>query len=340
MKTWKPFVLASSLLAFFAVGGGLLVGSLPTLRAAQESGKSPRASLQIARHPPRVSFLAVEPGRSSDDSIENYQRYLTTQGTLIKSRLVLDAALQDRGVSQLPSIKSRPDPIAWLQQNLEVTNLKDTEILQVSLAPGFGASGSDQAAIINAVVRAYINEVANVDVKRRTDRYNQLRKIKEQYAEILHERRETLRKRSTSSGRGESLTALAKDALPRLYHDLRTQRVKLRLERAEAETLLARRKEVPGSATDPVRSKEIAQIEDRLAVLSAGQKVLDEELEQASNEMRGAADQSLDLKAMIDEIAQVEDASRMIGAEVEALNVELEAPARIRLIEDAVSPRP
>ena len=170
-----------------------------------------------------------------------------------------------------------------------------------------------------------MDEVVNVDAKIRTDRHDRLKKIKQNYAENLKERRENLRKLSSSVGRGEPLAGLEKDVLPRLYHDLRTQRVKLRIERAEAETILARRKGAPGAGNDPVR-KEIAQIEDRLAVLSAGQKVLDEELERVSHEIHGAGDRDLDLESVKDDIAQMEDSSRKVSAEVEALNVELQAP--------------
>src|SRR5207245_88924 len=123
--------------------------------------------------------------RSRGDGIEDYLRFLQTQSAWIRSRLVLNAALHQREVSQLPSIKNRTDPIAWLQQNLEVINLKDTEFLQISLAAGSGSSGKDQAAIINAVVRAYMEEVANVDIKRRADRHAMLKKLKQKYAEIL-----------------------------------------------------------------------------------------------------------------------------------------------------------
>jgi polysaccharide biosynthesis transport protein len=252
MKTRKPFVPVSAFLALVAVGGGLLVWSLPTLRADQQSGKSPRALLQIATRPPQVLFSTFEQGRSSGDSIEDYRRYVTTQIGLIKSQPVLNAAQQDSGVSQLPSIKDRTDRIAWLKQNLEVTNLKDTEILQISLASGSGASGSDQAAIINAVVRAYMNEVANVDISNRADRHKQLKEVNKKYEVMLRERRAVLRKLSSSVGRGGPLQGLARDVLPRLYRDLRTQQVKLRLERAETETLLARRKGIAGPR--PIRS--------------------------------------------------------------------------------------
>ena len=127
-----------------------------------------------------------------------------------------------------------------------MTNPKDTEILQVSLASGSGLSGEDQATIINAIVRTYMDEVVNVELGSGSDRHEQLKKIKEAYAELLKKKRESLRKLSESPGPAGSMTDPEKDAWPRLYQDLRSQRVKLRLERAEAETLLERRKKSEG----------------------------------------------------------------------------------------------
>lgn len=44
---------------------------------------------------------------------------------------------------------------------LEVSRLKDSELLRISLAPASGASGKEQAAIINAVARSSVDEVVN-----------------------------------------------------------------------------------------------------------------------------------------------------------------------------------
>ena len=60
----------------------------------------------------------------------------------------------------------------------------------------------------------------------------------------------------------------------RLKQDLRSLQVKLRIDQAGAEALLARRKNPEGAATDQSR-KEIAQIEDQLAVLSAQRKAVE-----------------------------------------------------------------
>src|SRR5262249_25213927 len=156
MRTRKRLVLVSCLLAFTAIGGGLAVGNLPARGAAQESAKRPRALVQIARQPPKILAAEVE---NADD----YARYLKTQASLIKSRLVLTAAFRSPEVQRLPAIKSRTDPLAWLEQNLEVTNLPDTELLQVAMMASSGASGTDQASLINTVVRAYMDEVVHRD---------------------------------------------------------------------------------------------------------------------------------------------------------------------------------
>jgi hypothetical protein len=90
--------------------------------------------------------------------------------------------------------------------------------------------------------------------------------------------------------------------------------------------------------------KEIAQLEDRLAVLISQEKVLDEELERMTLHLRrddlSSVRNTLDLDALKDEIAQVEDKARLVAQEVEALSIELRAPSRIRLVEQAVVPIP
>jgi hypothetical protein len=340
MKLRTPIAFLSFLVAVVALAGGLAVWGPPALRAAQEAGKRPHATLQITVHPPRILFSTAD-GEPSSGGIGEYERYMNTQRALIQSQLILDAALAQPAIRELPSIKNRPDAVAWLQQVLEVRHAKDNEILQLSMAASSGASSDDQAAIINAVVRAYMDEVVNVETRRRADRHAKLKKIKDNYAQALRERQDTLRKLSEQVGTDEPVAGVRKDVLSRLYYDLRSQRVQLKLERAEAETLLGRRQKTertaPGSA-----SKEIEQIEDRLAILGAREAVIAEELKQMDREIQttlSIASQALDLASLHDEISQLRDAAQKVGAEIEKLNIELEAPPRVRLVESAVPTR-
>jgi hypothetical protein len=120
-------------------------------------------------------------------------------------------------------------------------------------------------------------------------------------------------------------------------YDLLKQRVQLGLDQAEAQTLLERRKQAANNATEQVR-KEIDGIQERLAVLAARRKALDDELDGIRGELRRHTTNSLEAESAKEEVAQIEEAQRKVGAEVEALGVDLNAPTRIRLIENASPP--
>lgn len=336
MRTRRPFVLVSSLLAAIAGGGGLFNGNLRSLGADQEPRERPHALIQVVRHAPRILSPTVE---APSDSTRDLQ----TQAALIKSRRVLQAALRDPKLRQAASIKSQTNPTTWLRRFVDVTNPKDTGILQIALAPGSGASDADQAAIVNAVKQAYFDEVVNADARLRAERHTMLKTIYDRYKENLGQRREVLHKLSWAVGRDEVLRIAQKEALPRLYRDLRAERMKLRLERAEAETLLARRKKGEGATTDRVR-QEMARLEDRLAIVAAREKALDEELKRMTRELRedesDTVRNTLELKELQEEIGHMEAAARQIAAEMEKFQIEFAAPPRIRVIEDADASAP
>ena len=105
----------------------------------------------------------------------------------------MNAALQHGGISKLPLLKSQADPIDWLVKNLEVNRLGESEIVEVSLPPRTGFSGKEQATIINAVVGAYIEEVADKDRKQMLQRQETLKKLSKTYSEMMKTRRETIR---------------------------------------------------------------------------------------------------------------------------------------------------
>jgi hypothetical protein len=330
MRIRNSIAIVATVLVLLAVWAGLSGVNPPILRAAQGAGKSPRARLWVLEHPPRVLFDTAERPQL------NYVRYLKTQATLIKSDLVLTKALADPRVSRLPSVQGRTDAVAWIQESLEIINPNDTEVIEIAMAPGPGPSDADQAAIVNAVAKAYMDEVVNIELRRRTEWLDRLKRIKEKYSELLLQRREALRRSADSDGRGGRLTGREKEAWPPLYRDLQAQQIKLRMERAEVEVLLERRKKDGGPTTDAGR-KEAAQLEDRLAVLAAGQKVIDEELERLTEDVRRAAARALDQRSEQVEIDQIEQAYQKVAAEVEALAVEIEAPPRVRLIDMATA---
>ena len=83
-----------------------------------------------------------------------------TQAALIRSNFVLNAALRKPGIAQLPSIRDRRDPVAWLRDQLTVGFPGDSEILQITLS---GDDPSQIVKLLNAVKDAYMEEVVAVE---------------------------------------------------------------------------------------------------------------------------------------------------------------------------------
>jgi hypothetical protein len=322
VRIWSRFSLVSFTLALIVAIAGCVVWKSFFSKYRAE------ATLQVAAQMPRVLFRTDESDRGVDDSQSEYRRYQATQLTLIKSKFVLNAALQYEGVSKFRMVREQYDPIGWLEHALEVEFLGNSEVLEIALT---GDNPVEIAGLVNAVKKAYMDEVVNLDARRRADRLARLKKLKQTYEDMLRERRETVRKLSVRIG-GRDDERTSDPVFSSQVQIFVTKSIQLGLDRAEAETLLERRKKSAGADTEQGR-KEIVQLEDRLAIATAREKDLNGKRDQFQSVS------TLDLEPLREEIAVMEDTHHKIAAEVEALNVELDAPARIRTIQDAVPPK-
>src|SRR5271157_5727592 len=79
-------------------------------------------------------------------------------------------------------------------------------------------------------------------------------------------------------------------------------------------------------------------LEQQLAVATELEASLQEEIKNFSQMDQVLTDNTLDLQDNKDELKLIEDASSKIASEVEKLDIELQAPPRISLIEDAIPP--
>ena len=247
-----------------------------------------------------------------------------------------EAALRDADVSPLPAVKKQTDPAAWLQRNLEATHLQNTEVIQVSMAGQSGADTKDQAAIINAVVKAYVDDVVNVDRKRRADRHVMITNLTHKYRDMIDERREQARKLSESAASVDQFGVPDQKRSSHLYESVVERRLALKLDRAQTETLLRRKPKDPLRKSEQVR-KEIAQLEEHLAVLTAQEAVLVETLEDVMRTNRRGGLNRLELDDAMAEITQMEDTYRKVDAEAAAISLELEGPPRVRVLDGAAA---
>jgi len=408
---------------WLAVGLGVLAAAVVGGVAwfvVPESEYTARAVLHVAAEPPQILFKTLETENAGRDE---YGRYQKTQVAWVKSRFVIKTALQEPGVDKLSIIRKRDDPIHWLQNNLSVGFKSGSELLEIGLS---GDYPEELASLVNTIKAVYIDEVVNREHKRRLERFDRLKTLKEQYAETLKTKRQNLRKLAESAGSNDRETLALKQqfalehqaAIQKELLEVQSERRKveaeleamgqdvdadpeaepqiteaeiwmaieadpsvaqLRGQLAEAEAewkravehlkrvsrnyrtdpslrryhnavehaqqaLAERRRELrplviqrlrqsdrPRSRADEVRQQRV--------MLQDLESRLESELEQFKEGTRELNVNTLDLQAVQDEIEQIESTADTIAKEVEALNVELQAPKRVTTLEDAVAPR-
>ena len=77
---------------------------------------------------------------------------------VIKSQMVLNAALRQPQVGRLDEVRKAADPVAWLEKEIRIDFPNGREILRLSI------DSDDREAcktLVTAVTAAYLEEVAN-----------------------------------------------------------------------------------------------------------------------------------------------------------------------------------
>ncbi len=100
----------------------------------------------------------------------NFNTYKQTQMRKVTGQYVLNAALRDPEISNLPTLKEKDHPTDWLEKNLRVTS-PASEFFRLSLE---GDRPKDLALIVNAVADSFLTEVVNKERTARQDRLRQL----------------------------------------------------------------------------------------------------------------------------------------------------------------------
>lgn len=152
-----------------AGGLGLLLAGLaaPAVWGLRSDKYTSAAVLRVASAEPRILPDA--------NSVRDSGSYTRTQLALLRSRPVFRAALQDEKVRQLPLIQRQPDPTAWLEKELVVDQVPGTEVVRVSLTAR--GDGADLAAVVNAVVSAYMADVVRNEHKAQLAHLSDLQRV-------------------------------------------------------------------------------------------------------------------------------------------------------------------
>jgi hypothetical protein len=162
----------------------------------------------------------------------NYQR---TQVGLIKSRLVLNSALRNPKTAELPIVRGQVDPVGWLERNITVDFSTSPELMRISLT---GKNPQELVVLVEAVRKAYLQDVANRERTLRLGQLEQLKKVSVEYERTLKGKRDTLKNLAEGLGSSDSKVValrqqMAMKDLSNLHENLLNTQMELRRKKIE-----------------------------------------------------------------------------------------------------------
>jgi capsular exopolysaccharide synthesis family protein len=147
-----------------------------------------------------------------------------THIALIRSHLVLAAALRSSDIANLPVIKQQPadEQLSWLAKNLEVS-FEGPEVIKISMTL---ADGDQARMLVDAVKNAYLTEIHGRSAQERKQRFDRLTDLSQKADTDLKNKQgrvRTLTEGSNVSGDPQTMALrqkMAQEALQRTHKDV------------------------------------------------------------------------------------------------------------------------
>ena len=90
--------------------------------------------------------------------------YLKTTAALIKTDFVLNAAIRDGRLQELPTIKDQKEPIKFLEEEVLVNWQDGSEVIRITFK---GHNPGEVKRVVDSVQQAFMKEVVEKDVHKR-----------------------------------------------------------------------------------------------------------------------------------------------------------------------------
>lgn len=297
-----PFILLVMML------GVQLIWSWFNKPAAPSTGTvppGPRVYAQVFI-PKKPERLLTEPNLVPATSESDFEDFRRTQAALVRSQLVLNAALRPAEVAQLSIVRAQAEPLGWLAGALQVGFPESPEIMRVGLD---GDNADELRVLVNAVVDAYLREVIDRESANLTNRLRRLEALIGQAEESVKRKRDQIRLlKSDASPSPDSLEQqlLTQDLLE-CHRELR--RVRLAKAGADAAVMEAQ-----------TAKEKLLQDEEKTLLLKAAEW-----------------DRSrIDLTAQRAEVEHGEELLRRLMSARTTLLLQMDSPPRALLLERAV----
>jgi hypothetical protein len=260
-----------------------------------------------------------------------------TQVALVKSRLVIRRALQSEEVVALPVLRGQPDPEDWLTSAVRADFPQSPEILRIWMS---GDNPDELRVMLKNVVMAYLEEVVNYDRKEGNEKLNQLREVITKYEMLVVQKQRALRDVAAKASLPPEANAqqlrlrLAQEALDSATKELRGMDGQLRALRVEVATAEAQAEQLRDQARQKA-AENLSLLQAKVTALTKQRQEAEEELRRLTQEIKQLHRDMWDLSSIQEEINNAVAVIKMANARADVIKVELAAPSRAIILEDA-----
>lgn len=188
-RQWLASVVLGILLAV-PVGIGVWMLQAPVYSSS--------AYLRVSASDQPLAFKTIEQTARND-----FRTFKSTQLQLMLTPFVLNKAISQEELMGLPQIAENENPLEWLQEAIEVRFPGDAEILQVSMS---SKDRNTAMKVVNAVVKAYQEEVIESERIARVRRLDNLERVYNETEAKARNKRSDLRKLAETLGTSDSDT--------------------------------------------------------------------------------------------------------------------------------------
>lgn len=213
----------------------------------------------------------------------NPRTFSQTQVELLRSRPIINRAIDSDGLRSLPEIRQldpRQDPASWISSRLKVTPVNQSELYEVSFV---SPNATSAQRVVAAIVTAYVRNDSQESVKKQGTLLERLQQVQQTRRREIETRREKLRDLARQSGGQRVITGgvagqLAADVgltgrlpvLSALHKEQVETDIELEFKKAELELVRERIEKVAGPSDQEmdaivVAHPQIAKLEAECA---------------------------------------------------------------------------
>ncbi|WP_197203647.1 GumC family protein [Crateriforma conspicua] len=172
-------------------------------------------------------------GDGEDSEFELFQG---TQRELVKSRLVMTAALRDPTLSDSRVVREEEFPVEWMLENIKVDTPKQTEIMTISTSE---IDPEEAIELVNSVVDAFLVQVVNRERSTRQARLDSIERVFDEKDAELRRKRRDLKSLAERLGTSDSeVLSIAQQFLMQELGDVRSQLISIQLRKWTAQATL------------------------------------------------------------------------------------------------------